>query len=132
MSSSSDALPVLVATQKYILYINYIIFIAGLIGNTLNIIVFTNLKVFRGNRSAFYLIVESIVDIVLLCNFVVTQIFQLIYGTDPINISLVWCKSKITLFQSCRLLIGSIICFEALDQFSFHQSSILSSTNQYT
>lgn len=117
MSSSSVIPQLLSIIQNCTLYVYNIIFAAGLIGNILNILVCTKLKIFRGNRCAFYLIVESIVDIILLCEFVIPQNLQLLYGTDPSNISLIWCKLRHPLVQTCRLLIGSIVCFEALDQF---------------
>ncbi|CAF3550797.1 unnamed protein product [Adineta steineri] len=117
MSSSSDVYRFDIIIDKYIIYINNIIFAAGLIGNIFNILVFTKLKVFRGNRCAFYLIIESIVSTILLFIYFIFHIFKKIYGAEPDDISLIVCKLKITFIQSCRLLISSVICFKALDQF---------------
>ena len=103
--------------DKYTLYVDNIIFGIGLIGNILNIFVFAKLKLFRGNRCAFYLIVESIVDIALLCIITIPQDIQLSYTTDLGQLSLIWCKLRDPLRQIGRLLVGSIVCFEALDQF---------------
>jgi hypothetical protein len=114
---SSPSVVVLVDAQKYIFYSNYVIYIVGLIGNMLSILVFTKVKLFRGNRCAFYLITESVASIIILCEFWIPGVFQIIYGTDPVNLSLIWCKIRTTFIQSCRLLIASIVCFEALDQF---------------
>jgi hypothetical protein len=122
--SSLFALGLEVNIERYSFYANYITFVFGFIGNILNILVFGKLKLFRNNRSAFYLIVESIADILILCINVLPEIFQLIHGTDPANISVIWCKAKTSSGQTCRLLVASTVCFEALDQF-------LSTNHQY-
>jgi hypothetical protein len=110
-------LEILVTAQKYITYISYIIFVAGLIGNSLNILVFTKLKIFQHNRCAFYLIIESIVDNLMLLQIFIPETLQFFYQNDPGNFSLIWCKIRTTLGEPCRLLIGSIICYEAFDQY---------------
>ncbi|CAF1058661.1 unnamed protein product [Adineta ricciae] len=112
--------------ENWVLYVINIILCIGIVGNFLNIIVFAKLKLFRGNRSAFYLTAESVVNIYLLFDTVLPMLFQTIYHVYPENVSLLWCKLKTTLNQSARLLIGSIVCFEALDQyFSTHHRSHL-------
>jgi len=122
MSTSSIDIQVLLNVQSYILYFDYIIFVVGIVGNSLNLLLFTKLKLFRNNRCTFYLIVESLANIVTLIQYFIPQIFQLIYGTDPINLSIIWCKTRTTLTQSCRLFISSVICLEAFDQYlSTHQ-----------
>jgi hypothetical protein len=100
--------------------------IAGFIGNDLNILVFTKLKRFRGNRCAFYLIVETIFNNLMLSVFFISQTFQIIYKVDTGNLSLIWCKIGSSLTQQWQLMIGSIICFEAFDQFlsTHHQFSV--------
>lgn len=117
MSTPSTDIQLLLNVQTYILYFDYIIFVVGLVGNSINLLVFTKLKLFRNNRCTFYLIVESIANIVMLIQYFIPQIIQLIYGNDPINLSIIWCKTKTTLAQSCRLFISSVICLEAFDQF---------------
>jgi hypothetical protein len=112
-----SVLQVLVTAQNYITYISYLTFAAGLIGNSLNILVFTKLKIFQNNRCAFYLIMESIVDILMLLQIFISELLQFIYQNDVGNLSLIWCKIRTTLGEPCRLLIGSIICYEAFDQF---------------
>ncbi len=125
MSTTSITLQHLVSAQKYIMYINCIMFVGGFIGNSLNILIFTKLKLFRNNRSIFYLIVESIANIIMSFQYFIHQLFQLIYEVDPSILSIFWCKAKTTSVQTCRLLISSVICFEAFDQFlsTHHQSS---------
>jgi hypothetical protein len=118
MSNSSDAGELVAVTQLYSIYSTFIIVGLGLIGHLLNILVFTNLKIFRHNRCAFYLIVESIVDITQLMHIFIDEIWKLsIDEVEPMNVSLVWCKIKNTLPQWCRFMLGFIVCFAAFDQF---------------
>jgi hypothetical protein len=118
MSNSSYAFNLIVASQLFFSYFTYINFGLGLIGNLLNIFVFTNLKIFRHNRCAFYLIVESIVDIAQLTQILVNEIWELpLNGMDPTSESSVWCKLKTMSVQWFRLMLASTVCFAAIDQF---------------
>ncbi|CAF1451673.1 unnamed protein product [Adineta ricciae] len=95
------------------LYASNTIFVLGVIGNIVSILVFTRLKLFRGNRCAFYLTVESIANIYLICLVEVLILVSDIAQINLANTSIIWCKLQTTLGQPARLFIGSIICFEA-------------------
>ncbi len=103
--------------RQYSVYSGCIIFTSGVIGNILNILTFTQLKLFRGNRSAFYLTVESISS--FLCEFfyLTTAILTVIYGDDASGRSLPWCRLRLILPSIVVLPIFYIVCFAAMDQF---------------
>jgi hypothetical protein len=111
---SADILSVV---SQYSLYTGCIIFTGGLIGNVLNILVFTNIKAFRTNRSARYLAAESIISFVFQFLPVVTTTLTKIYGDDATERSLVWCRSRYIWSQTCVLISFSMICCAACDQF---------------
>lgn len=118
MSNETYVLNIIVASQIFSSYSTYINFIIGLIGNLLNILVFTNLKIFRFNRCAFYLIAESIYNIIQLTQNLINEIWKSkINGIDPITISLIWCKLRTILPQWFRLVLASIVCSAAIDQY---------------
>jgi hypothetical protein len=118
MSNSSYISDLIVDSQIFSTYSGYINFGLCIIGNLLNICVFTNLKTFRLNRCAFYLIVESVVDIGQLSQLFVNQIWgSSINGNDPMTVSLVWCKFRTVVGQWFRLMLASIVCFAAIDQY---------------
>lgn len=117
MQSSPLAMQLLLIAENLNLYSSYIIFFVGLLGNVLNIIVLSKVKIFRGNCCAFYIFVESIISLFLLLQYIINEFFQIIYQTDPASLSLIYCKIRTTLGQSCRILIACIVCFEALDQY---------------
>jgi hypothetical protein len=62
MSNSTYALTLITAAKVFSTYFKHIIFALSLTGSGMNILVFTNLKIFRLNRCTFYLIAESIVE----------------------------------------------------------------------
>jgi hypothetical protein len=117
-SNSSYASNLIAAAQIYSTYSTSITFGLGLIGNLLNILVFTNLKIFRLNRCAFYLIVASFVDIVQNCQTFTFNIWSVsVNGIEPSTVSLIGCKLRTMLPQWCRLMLASIVCFASIDQF---------------
>src|SRR5690242_6203510 len=93
-SLATDALRLFSVVQDYSLYSISIIFVVGLIGNLINIIVLTTLKLFRSNQCTFYLTTESIVNIGELFIIFLSRYLVIIYGSDPANMSIVWCKLR--------------------------------------
>jgi hypothetical protein len=118
MSNSSYVYNLIVAAKVFSTYSTYITFGLGVIGSVMNILVFTKLKIFRLNRCAFYLIAESVVDIVQLSQTFVNEIWKLsINGVEPTTVSLAWCKLRTILPQWLRLMLSAITCSAAVDQF---------------
>jgi hypothetical protein len=101
----------------YSLYTNCITFSIGLIGNALNILVFTNLKCFRNNRCAFYLTVESISSFINQITYLTVTILTSIYGTNFITYSLILCRLKYIMTQLSGFVIFYMICLAAVYQF---------------
>lgn len=96
---------------------NIIVFIFGIIGNILNIIVFKSLKTFRKNSCAFCLLTLSISDIGMLLfntmpNFL-TDIFNDYHGINAIFS----CKISISFAQTFALISHTIVCLAAIDQY---------------
>jgi hypothetical protein len=117
MSSSITVVEILKYATQYTLYSGYVLFAFGITGNALNVLVFTQLKLFRDNRCAFYLTVESISSLFYqLMNFTLT-IFTSIYGDDGTGRFLFWCKLRFILAQIASLNTYSMICCAAVDQF---------------
>jgi hypothetical protein len=117
MSSSSTAIEILNFATQYSFYTGYIIFTLGIIGNAINILVFTQLKLFRDNRCAFYLTVESISSLFYQFINLTLTIFTSIYGDDGTGRFLVWCKLRYMLAETAVLITFSMICCTAADEF---------------
>jgi hypothetical protein len=117
MSSSSTATEILNFATQYSFYSGCIIFTLGIVGNAINILVFTQLKLFRDNRCAFYLTVESISSLFYQFINLTSTIFTSIYGNDGTGRFLVWCKLRFTLAQISVFTTFYMICCAAADQF---------------
>jgi hypothetical protein len=104
------------ATQ-YSVYSGCILFISGLIGNILNILVFTQLKQFRDNRWAFYLTVDSISNFLYQFVYISLTILTTIYGDDGTAHSLFWCRLRYMLPVALALTTFYTICLASIDQF---------------
>ena len=117
ITPSSISANILKVVPQYSFYIGCIIFISGIIGNTLNILVFTNLKLFRTNGSAVFLTVESISNLIYQILSFTLPTLTVIYGDDLTARSLVWCRLRYIWAQTCVLTSFFMVCFAACDQF---------------
>ncbi|CAF0820530.1 unnamed protein product [Adineta steineri] len=117
MSLSSTIARLVTITQVYTTTTNFLIFIFGLIGNTLNILVFTKLKLFQNNQCIFYLTIESIININFLTFNFLLRFLTTLYGSDLTQYSSIWCKIKVIISQTLALFALYTICFTTIDQF---------------
>jgi hypothetical protein len=76
--STSTALSLAFTSQQIVIYTGLFIFIAGVIGEPLALIVFLSLRTFRENSCAFYLTIMQIVNTIHLFTGLFT--FIMIYG----------------------------------------------------
>ncbi|CAF1081327.1 unnamed protein product [Rotaria sordida] len=114
---SSTALNILLISQKYGLYTSYIVLTTGIIGNFLNIFIFTNFKAFQNNQCVLYFVTESISNICQLITFFLIRLLTILNGIDPASSILFWCKFRPMMIASCTLISFSAICFSACDQY---------------
>ncbi|CAF4158297.1 unnamed protein product [Adineta steineri] len=108
---------ILDVARKYSLYSGTVICSLGIVGNIINVLVFTQLKPFRNNRYAFYLTVESISNICYLLFSLTIYILISIYGNDGTGSSLIWCKLRYTTAQTFVLITFTMICCTAADEY---------------
>jgi len=117
MENSSTIENLLTFSKYYTISTSCITFILGFIGNLLNILTFTKVKIFRNNQCIFYLIVESIVDLVAVIYYFIIRLLSFQYGSDLSSYSTIWCKIKTIIVQTILLLLLCIISCSAFDQF---------------
>jgi len=117
MASLSTIQRIWTIAQNYTISTSFITFILGFIGNLLNILTFTKLKIFRNNQCIFYLIVESIVDISAVIFYFIIRFLAFLYGTDLTPYSSVWCKIKTIIGQTILLFQLCVVCCSAIDQY---------------
>lgn len=115
--SSSIATDILKYASKYSITIGFITIVAGIIGNFINLLVIMSLKIFRTNRCVFYLIIETISDLVYTFYYLTYILFTIFYPTGVASTSIIWCRLQSVLVQSCALITYLSIVSMAIDQF---------------
>lgn len=101
----------------YIIYSLSIISAIGIIGNLCNIIMFISLKKIREHPSAYYIITESIIDLILLFIGSALRVVDEIYHFSSNPMLIIWCKLRQPIFLWCTLTIICLINFAVIDQF---------------
>jgi hypothetical protein len=123
MSAQLTAQEILIASQRFTIYVSFVILFAGIVGHIIDILVFTSSKPFRKNQSAFYLTAESVINCIHLLISFTSRIAINGFGNDLTQRSLLWCKLRNAIATSCTLLSLTIVCFAAIDQYlstSYH------------
>ncbi|CAF3491420.1 unnamed protein product [Rotaria socialis] len=115
---TTENIPTLVSISQYItLYVGSAIFIAGVIGSFLNIIIFLGLRTFRENSCVFYLIFMSFVNIGNLMAGLLSRIMISGFKLDWTLISPVYCKLRWYGLQFGVLTSFTCTCLAAIDQY---------------
>lgn len=101
----------------FLINLNYLNVMIGVIGNTINILVFTRWKLFRRNQLVFYLTVESIFNSSQL--FLVTMTFMSasMFHFNHTKTSIISCKFLAYIIQSAQVISIITVCLAAIDQY---------------
>ncbi|CAF1310944.1 unnamed protein product [Rotaria sordida] len=126
MSSLSTAQLIISISEHCMIGFGVTILLMGIIGNTINIIVLNNLRLFRGKPSVFYFIFESICNLAQLLINYPTRIMMDGFAINYTNMSLVWCKMRAYLVSILTLIPMFTVCCTSFDQFlSTHYQTVL-------
>ncbi|CAF2838760.1 unnamed protein product [Rotaria sp. Silwood2] len=117
MSSLSTAQLIVSIAEYYTIYTGFITLFFGIFGNISLIFVLTRLRIFRGNPSEFYLIVESITNSLQMALLLTSRIAMNGFAIDLTQTILFWCKLRGSFRAYFTLKPLSIICFSAIDQY---------------
>jgi hypothetical protein len=98
-------------------YVGYFLLVTGVFGSIIDILAFTQLRLFRKNQSAFYLTIASTAECFLLIFASSTRVVTVTIGYDPTRNSLAWCKIRAYLIQFGSTILSTTICFAAIDQY---------------
>ena len=115
--SSSTVAALAFVSRETVIYLGFSLFIAGIIGEPLVLLVFSSLRTFRQSSCAFYLIIISVVNIVHLFTGLFTFIMINGFGINWTIMSPFYCKFRPFLVQLCVLTSFTCICLATIDQF---------------
>lgn len=103
--------------QSITTYAGFVIFISGILGNLLNIIIFLTLRTFIENSSVFYLMIMSFVNIGNLTTGLLSRILISGFNLDWTLISSFYCKFRWYLLQFGVLTSFTCTCLASIDQY---------------
>ena len=103
--------------DQIMIYGSIFLLLSGLIGNFLNILIFTTLRTFHKKPCSFCIFIESIANfgqiLLKLLSYVLGKSFRIYASTN----SSMWCKLESVAQQTLNLISFGAICIAALDQF---------------
>ncbi len=97
--------------------LGFIIFIVGIIGNLLNILIFLGLGNYRRNACSFYMLAGSIIDTIFVVVGLITRTLSQGFQIDFTIRSQVWCKLRSYILTTSSLSSFTCICLQSIDAF---------------
>ena len=95
----------------------WLLLIAGVIGNGINILIFLSVRTYRTTPCTFYFLVTSMVNMMYLMINLVVRIVTTGLMTDLTHTSLIWCKTRMFLVGVFSLTSFTCSCLATIDQF---------------
>lgn len=115
--SSSIILKLNEISENFGLYVGIIMFILGIIGNLLTIIIFISLETFRKNSCSYYLMIMSIFNIANLIGGLLTRIIITGFSIDLTIKSSFYCGFRWYYLYFSVLISFTMICLSTIDQY---------------
>jgi len=113
-----------ILSQYLILTLGFIIFISGIIGNFLNILVFLTVGQYKNNACALYMLAGSSFNLLFLLIGLSTQILDQGFNKDFTLTNPVWCKMRSSLLGIISLCTFTCICLQSIDIFFITSRSV--------
>ena len=117
MATTIAPMSLVIAPQQISIYIGSFLFITGIVGGFLVLVVFLSLQTFRQSSCAFYLTIKSIGNICYLVLGLFPFIISSGFGINWANMSVIFCKFRIFYVQLGSLISMTCTCLAAIDQF---------------
>ena len=91
--------------------------IPGVIGNAINIVIFSSTHTYRKTPASFFFLIGSIASLLHLSLSLTSRILSIGYGIDTAGGSLVVCKIRSHLIPTLPLFSFTCTCLASIDQF---------------
>lgn len=99
------------------IYGGFIFIIAGLTGNFMNVLIFSSIRTYRTTPCTFYFLIHGLGSIAFLIINLPYRILSSGYGSDFLQTSSIWCKTRQYLIISIGSLIFTCSCLSTIDQY---------------
>jgi hypothetical protein len=110
--------------QQFTLYVGFFLLIGGVIGNVINILIFSKVRTYRTTPCTFYFLIGSIVDFFYVLLNLTARILTVSYGIDLFNKSNIECKVRFFFLITPTIISMSCPCLAAIDQFLVTSRSV--------
>ncbi|CAF0817910.1 unnamed protein product [Adineta steineri] len=103
--------------QNFTVYGGLVLLVAGVVGNTISIYIFSSVGTYRTVPCGFYFMVESIFNILYILINLTSRIVSVGFGYDLTATSVVWCKARNFFIATLGLVTFTCSCLATIDQF---------------
>jgi hypothetical protein len=103
--------------QQITIYFGFFLLVIGVVGNGINILVFSTVRTYRTNPCTFYFLIASIYNIAYIAIDLSSRIASAGYGVDLTRTSISWCKIREFSLVTPSLMTLSCSCLATIDQF---------------
>ncbi len=110
--------------QQITIYGGFFLLIAGVVGNGINILVFSSVHEYRRTPCTFYFLCASIYNLIYISTGITSRIVMSGYGIDLTRTSTSWCKMRQFIAVSTILRSLTCSCLATIDQFFSTSQSV--------
>jgi hypothetical protein len=103
--------------QQITIYAGFFILLVGIVGNGMNIFIFSSVAIYRTTPCSFYFLVGSIYNILYVLINVTNRIITGGYEIDLNSIGIIWCKARQFCAITLSLITLSCSCLATIDQY---------------
>lgn len=105
------------AGQQLTIYFGSFLVVIGVIGNGINILIFSTVRNYRQTPCAFYFLIGSIFNSIFILVNLTTRVAAGGFGVDFTRTSLIWCKIRSFSLMTVGLVTFTCSCLATIDQF---------------
>jgi hypothetical protein len=103
--------------QQVTIYGGLFLVIAGIIGNGINILIFSSVRSYRKTPCTFYFLIASIYNFVYIVINLISRVVSAGFGIDLTRTSNSWCKIRNFCLYTLALITLTCSCLATIDQF---------------
>jgi hypothetical protein len=103
--------------EQITIYGGLFILIVGVVGNGINVLVFSSVRNYRTTPCTFYFLIASIFNIVYITINLISRIVSFGFGIDLTRTSTSWCKMRSFCLFTLSLITLTCSCLATIDQY---------------
>ncbi|CAF1339837.1 unnamed protein product [Adineta ricciae] len=103
--------------QQLTIYLGIFLLIIGVIGNGLNILIFSSTSAYRRTPCAFYFLANSVDNILFIGINLISRVVSIGFNFDLTQTSVHWCRARQYFIAVFGLFSFTCACLTSIDQF---------------